>query len=124
MTTKTTVGRSKTPKPRMANTDGPHTLKYTMYTKNVLTPDEAELYELSNLAGVVMDVKVFKIVVDLLRLNVAPTAIERMLKSMTVQKRKPHLQGANDLSLSSSSVSGLSASKGRQISGIRKPTYR
>jgi hypothetical protein len=36
------------------------TLKYTLYSKNVLTPEETELYELSQLAGVVYDPEVFK----------------------------------------------------------------
>ena len=36
------------------------TLKYTLYSKNVLTSEETELYELSQLAGVVYDPEVFK----------------------------------------------------------------
>jgi hypothetical protein len=36
------------------------TLKYTLLSKNVLTLDEAELYELSQLAGVTLDPNVFK----------------------------------------------------------------
>ena len=39
-------------------------LKYTgsttIQSKSVLSPDEAELYELTHLAGVIMDPKVFK----------------------------------------------------------------
>ncbi len=36
------------------------TLKYTLYNKNSLTADEADLFELSQLAGVTFDAKVFK----------------------------------------------------------------
>ena len=35
-------------------------LKFTLLSKNVLTPDECELYELSQLAGVTLDPQVFK----------------------------------------------------------------
>ena len=35
-------------------------LSVTHLSKNILTTDEAELYELSNLAGIVFDPNVFK----------------------------------------------------------------
>ncbi len=38
-------------------TDG---LKYSFLNKNVLTPDETELFELASLAGVEMDASLFK----------------------------------------------------------------
>ncbi len=36
------------------------TLKYSIVNKKSLTPDEADLHELANLAGVPMDQTVFK----------------------------------------------------------------
>ncbi|KAK2183796.1 hypothetical protein NP493_289g03012 [Ridgeia piscesae] len=67
----------------MSHDSGRHQVyRYTVLSKNVLVGDESELYELATLAGVVVDPNVFKIIVDLLRMNVAPSAIERMLKSM------------------------------------------
>ncbi|XP_041347025.1 mitotic-spindle organizing protein 2A-like [Gigantopelta aegis] len=65
-------------------------LRFTLLSKNVLTPEETELYELSQLAGVTLDPDVFKILLDLLKLNVAPSALLQMLKSMTGSyKKKP-----------------------------------
>ncbi|XP_033729511.1 mitotic-spindle organizing protein 2-like [Pecten maximus] len=64
------------------------TMHFTLLSKNVLSPEEQELYELADLAGVVIDPAVFKIVLDLLKMNVAPTAVLQMLKSMCGQRRK------------------------------------
>ncbi|XP_060072733.1 mitotic-spindle organizing protein 2B-like [Ylistrum balloti] len=66
----------------------PTTMHFTLLSKNVLSPEEQELYELADLAGVVVDPSVFKIVLDLLKMNVAPTAVLQMLKSMCGQRRK------------------------------------
>ncbi|PVD32887.1 hypothetical protein C0Q70_08334 [Pomacea canaliculata] len=57
-------------------------LRFQIRSKNVLTQDEAELFELTQLAGITMDPSVFKIILDLLKLNVDPTAILHMLKLM------------------------------------------
>lgn len=103
----------------MAQLAKSQTLRYTLLSKNVLTADEAELYELSNLAGIVFDPNVFKIIIDLLRLNVAPTAIEGMLKNMLAQqKKRPNVDGAESAS-SSGSLSHVPVSKGRHPSGSR-----
>ncbi|XP_041423987.1 mitotic-spindle organizing protein 2B isoform X1 [Xenopus laevis] len=56
--------------------------KYVAKKKKVLNPEEAELYELTQAAGIVLDQEVFKILVDLLKMNVAPLAVFQMLKSM------------------------------------------
>ncbi|XP_069135205.1 mitotic-spindle organizing protein 2-like [Argopecten irradians] len=64
------------------------TMHFTMLSKNVLSAEEQELYEVADLAGVVVDPSVFKIVLDLLKMNVAPTAVLQMLKSMCGQRRK------------------------------------
>lgn len=80
-------------------------LSVTHVSKKVLTADETELYELSKLAGIEFDQDVFKIIVDLLRLNVAPTAIERMLKSMLNQNRTLSFESASHSRSSRSSQS-------------------
>ncbi|XP_069789519.1 mitotic-spindle organizing protein 2 isoform X2 [Narcine bancroftii] len=56
--------------------------KYTVKKKKILNAEELELYELTQAAGVVMDQEVFKIIVDLLKMNVAPLAVFQMLKAM------------------------------------------
>ncbi|XP_051888439.1 mitotic-spindle organizing protein 2 isoform X2 [Pristis pectinata] len=56
--------------------------KYAVKKKKVLNAEELELYELTQAAGVVMDQEVFKIIVDLLKMNVAPLAVFQMLKAM------------------------------------------
>ncbi|OWF40287.1 mitotic-spindle organizing protein 2B-like [Mizuhopecten yessoensis] len=65
-----------------------NTMHFTLLSQNVLSLEEEELYELADLAGVVIDPAVFKIVLDLLKMNVAPTAVLQMLKSMCGQRRK------------------------------------
>ncbi|XP_071179563.1 mitotic-spindle organizing protein 2B-like [Mytilus edulis] len=72
------------------------TLKYTLLSKNVLTLDEAELYELSQLAGITLDPNVFKIILDLLKMNVAPTAVLQMLMSMLGQQRRKPVLSAGE----------------------------
>lgn len=59
-----------------------HKVSRSMAGKSVLSADELELFELANLTGVTMNPTVFKITVDLLHMNVAPVAIERMLRTM------------------------------------------
>ncbi|ELT99008.1 hypothetical protein CAPTEDRAFT_208499 [Capitella teleta] len=64
------------------------TLRFSHLSRNVLTGDDEELYSLANLAGVTMDPQIFKIVIDLLRMNVAPMAVQGMLKNMTATSAK------------------------------------
>ncbi|KAM8962014.1 mitotic-spindle organizing protein 2B-like isoform 3-T3 [Pelodytes ibericus] len=61
--------------------------KYVSKKKKVLNSEEAELYELAQATGIVMDQEVFKILVDLLKMNVAPLAVFQMLKSMCAGHR-------------------------------------
>lgn len=61
--------------------------KYVTKKKKVLSAEEAELYELAQAAGIVLDQDVFKIIVDLLKMNVAPLAVFQMLKSMCAGHR-------------------------------------
>ncbi|KAK2143040.1 hypothetical protein NP493_4657g00003 [Ridgeia piscesae] len=84
----------------MSHDSGRHQVyRYTVLSKNVLVGDESELYELATLAGVVVDPNVFKIIVDLLRMNVAPSAIERMLKSMVSSVSSASSGGENLLAV-------------------------
>uniref|UniRef100_A0ABM5G9T3 Mitotic-spindle organizing protein 2A isoform X2 n=1 Tax=Pogona vitticeps TaxID=103695 RepID=A0ABM5G9T3_9SAUR len=55
--------------------------------RKFLTAEEAELFELAQAAGTGLDPEVFKILLDLLRMNVAPLAIFQMLRSMCAGQR-------------------------------------
>ncbi|XP_029778465.1 mitotic-spindle organizing protein 2B isoform X1 [Suricata suricatta] len=61
--------------------------KLALRRKKVLSAEEMELYELAQAAGGAIDPDVFKILVDLLKLNVAPLAVYQMLKSMCAGQR-------------------------------------
>ncbi|XP_033978771.1 mitotic-spindle organizing protein 2 isoform X2 [Trematomus bernacchii] len=61
--------------------------KYAIKKKKVLSVEEAELFELTQAAGVTMDQEVFKIIVDLLKMNVAPQAVFQTLKAMLAGQR-------------------------------------
>uniref|UniRef100_A0A4X1UUQ9 Mitotic-spindle organizing protein 2B n=1 Tax=Sus scrofa TaxID=9823 RepID=A0A4X1UUQ9_PIG len=61
--------------------------KLALRRKKVLSAEETELFELAQAAGGAMDPEVFKILVDLLKLNVAPLAVFQMLKSMCAGQR-------------------------------------
>lgn len=89
-----------------------HIVSRSVAAKNVLSADELELFELANLAGVTMHPKVFKIIVDLLHMNVAPVAIERMLRSMSSSRRAsvPVTSSLSQTSMSTThSVSSISS---------------
>ncbi|KAM7234651.1 hypothetical protein CapIbe_014809 [Capra ibex] len=61
--------------------------KLALRRKKVLSAEEMELFELAQAAGGAMDPDVFKILLDLLKLNVAPLAVFQMLKSMCAGQR-------------------------------------
>ncbi|XP_058512553.1 mitotic-spindle organizing protein 2B isoform X2 [Ochotona princeps] len=61
--------------------------KLALRRKKVLSAEEMELYELAQAAGAAIDPDVFKILVDLLNLNVAPLAVYQMLKAMCAGQR-------------------------------------
>ncbi|TSK72045.1 Mitotic-spindle organizing protein 2 [Bagarius yarrelli] len=56
--------------------------KFGVKKKKVLNAEEAELFELTQAAGISMDQDVFKVIVDLLKMNVAPLAVFQTLKAM------------------------------------------
>ncbi|KAF0038874.1 hypothetical protein F2P81_009358 [Scophthalmus maximus] len=61
--------------------------KYAMKKKKVLSAEETELFELTQAAGITVDQEVFKIIVDLLKMNVAPQAVFQTLKAMCAGQR-------------------------------------
>ncbi|XP_070372314.1 mitotic-spindle organizing protein 2B-like isoform X4 [Equus asinus] len=63
--------------------------KLALRRKKVLSAEEMELYELAQAAGGAMDPDVFKILLGLLKLNVAPLDVFQMLKSMCAGQRLP-----------------------------------
>ncbi|XP_005802509.1 mitotic-spindle organizing protein 2-like isoform X2 [Xiphophorus maculatus] len=56
--------------------------KYAIKKKKVLSAEESELFQLTQAAGITLDQEVFKIIVDLLKMNVAPQAVFQTLKAM------------------------------------------
>lgn len=61
--------------------------KYAIKKKKVLSAEETELFELTQAAGITVDQEVFKIIVDLLKMNVAPQAVFQTLKAMCAGQR-------------------------------------
>ncbi|KAK4821402.1 hypothetical protein QYF61_019303 [Mycteria americana] len=57
--------------------------------KQLLSAEEAELFELVQAAGSGLDPEVFRVLLDLLRMNVAPLAVFQVLKSMCAGQRLP-----------------------------------
>ncbi|BFZ19007.1 hypothetical protein BsWGS_22046 [Bradybaena similaris] len=66
----------------MSSNRQPEVIRAQLVSKAVLSPDETELYTLTQLAGFTVDQEVFKIILDLLKLNVTPVKIVQTLKSM------------------------------------------
>lgn len=61
--------------------------RYAIKKKKVLSAEDAELFELTQAAGITVDQEVFKIIVDLLKMNVAPQAVFQTLKAMCAGQR-------------------------------------
>uniref|UniRef100_A0A672KSZ4 Mitotic-spindle organizing protein 2-like n=1 Tax=Sinocyclocheilus grahami TaxID=75366 RepID=A0A672KSZ4_SINGR len=68
--------------PSLSVTVSGNVQKYSIKKKKVLNAEETELFELTQAAGIVMDQEVFKIILDLLKMNVAPLAVFQTLKTM------------------------------------------
>ncbi|XP_036444615.1 mitotic-spindle organizing protein 2 isoform X2 [Colossoma macropomum] len=77
--------------------------KYSIKKKKVLNAEEMELFELTQAAGIVIDQEVFKIIVDLLKMNVAPLAVFQTLKAMCAGQK------ISDTSLGDTSTASHSA---------------
>ncbi|XP_056288184.1 mitotic-spindle organizing protein 2 isoform X3 [Pseudoliparis swirei] len=79
--------------------------KYAIKKKKVLSAEEAELFELTQAAGVTVDQEVFKIIVDLLKMNVAPQAVFQTLKAMCAGQRVAEVGESSTVSHAASAVS-------------------
>ncbi|XP_072518543.1 mitotic-spindle organizing protein 2 isoform X3 [Salminus brasiliensis] len=90
--------------------------KYSMKKKKVLNAEEMELFELTQAAGIVMDQEVFKVIVDLLKMNVAPLAVFQTLKAMCVGQRISDTS-VGDTSTASHSAAAPSEPRVRSKSG-------
>lgn len=92
--------------------------KLALRRKKVLGAEEMELYELAQAAGAAIDPDVFKILVDLLNLNVAPLAVFQMLKSMCAgQRLASDPQDSVPISLSTSTSETRGRNRGGPILG-------
>ncbi|XP_061149079.1 mitotic-spindle organizing protein 2 isoform X2 [Syngnathus typhle] len=83
--------------------------KYAIKKKEILNPEESELYELSQAAGITVDQEVFKILVDLLKMNVAPQAVFQTLKAMCAGQRVAESCGGD--SVTASHGAGITTTK-------------
>ncbi|MBN3311800.1 MZT2 protein, partial [Atractosteus spatula] len=73
--------------PALVATVSGNVQKFAMKKKKVLSAEETDLFELAQAAGITVDQEVFKIIVDLLKMNVAPLAVFQMLKAMCAGQR-------------------------------------
>ncbi|XP_051777105.1 mitotic-spindle organizing protein 2 isoform X1 [Erpetoichthys calabaricus] len=85
--------------------------KHSIKKKKVLNTEENDLFELTQAAGIAMDQEVFKVVLDLLKMNVAPLAVFQMLKAMCAGQRVSDASSAE--SLPNAHQSGLPESRVR-----------
>ncbi|XP_039628185.1 mitotic-spindle organizing protein 2 isoform X2 [Polypterus senegalus] len=88
--------------------------KHSIKKKKVLNTEENDLFELTQAAGIAMDQEVFKVVLDLLKMNVAPLAVFQMLKAMCAGQRVSDASSAE--SLPNTHQSGLPESRVRSKS--------
>ncbi|KAL8177971.1 UNVERIFIED_CONTAM: hypothetical protein K2H54_024555 [Gekko kuhli] len=88
----------------------------TRSRRKLLTTEEAELFELAQAAGTSIDPEVFKILLDLLRMNVAPTAVFQMLRSMCAGQRLA-AEGAPEPARARSKDHGAACHRGEICSG-------
>ncbi|XP_045922038.1 mitotic-spindle organizing protein 2 isoform X2 [Micropterus dolomieu] len=79
--------------------------KYAIKKKKVLSAEETELFDLTQAAGITVDQEVFKIIVDLLKMNVAPQAVFQTLKAMCAGQRVVESSGGWDSSTASHTTS-------------------
>ncbi|KAM9337981.1 mitotic-spindle organizing protein 2 isoform 1-T1 [Symphorus nematophorus] len=79
--------------------------KYAIKKKKVLSAEETELFELTQAAGITVDQEVFKIIVDLLKMNVAPQAVFQTLKAMCAGQRVAESCGGVESSAASHTTS-------------------
>ncbi|XP_041816579.1 mitotic-spindle organizing protein 2 isoform X1 [Chelmon rostratus] len=78
--------------------------KYAIKKKKVLSAEETELFELTQAAGITVDQEVFKIIVDLLKMNVAPQAVFQTLKAMCAGQRVAESGGESSAASHTTSI--------------------
>ncbi|XP_067861697.1 mitotic-spindle organizing protein 2 isoform X3 [Heptranchias perlo] len=96
--------------------------KYAVKKKKILNAEELELYELTQAASIVVDQEVFKIIVDLLKMNVAPLAVFQMLKAMCAGHRIAEMSSAetpSTMTQSSLADSRVRNKSNTAISGVQ-----
>ncbi|XP_073727450.1 mitotic-spindle organizing protein 2 isoform X1 [Misgurnus anguillicaudatus] len=96
--------------PSLSVTVSGNVQKYNIKKKKVLNAEETELFELTQAAGIVMDQEVFKIIVDLLKMNVAPLAVFQTLKAMCAGQKVSETS-AGDTSTASHTTTAPSESR-------------
>ncbi|KAH3890885.1 mitotic-spindle organizing protein 2A-like [Dreissena polymorpha] len=89
-------------------------------SRNILTLEELELYELCQLAGINMEQATFKIILDLLKMNVSPQAVLQMLKTMCAGKMRAN-RGPEDGGVAHE-AENMPPPKQRQPPKIRQPS--
>ncbi|XP_016894258.1 mitotic-spindle organizing protein 2 isoform X2 [Cynoglossus semilaevis] len=99
------------------------THKYAIKKKKILTAEETELFELTQAAGITIDQEVFKIIVDLLKMNVAPQAVFQTLKAMCAGQRVADSCGGESVSVSVTAAPAETRDEESLVSGKSpKPT--
>ncbi|XP_028457558.1 mitotic-spindle organizing protein 2 isoform X1 [Perca flavescens] len=91
--------------------------KYAIKKKKVLSAEEAELFEVTQAAGITMDQEVFKIIVDLLKMNVAPQAVFQTLKAMCAGQRVADSCSGGETSSASHATSITTAPTDARVRG-------
>ncbi|XP_008299415.1 mitotic-spindle organizing protein 2 isoform X1 [Stegastes partitus] len=88
--------------------------KYAIKKKKVLSAEEMELFELTQAAGITVDQEVFKIIVDLLKMNVAPQAVFQTLKAMCAGQRVAESCGAESSAASHTTTMTTAPAEARE----------
>ncbi|KAM7368662.1 hypothetical protein PAMP_012975 [Pampus punctatissimus] len=88
--------------------------KYAIKKKKVLSAEESELFELTQAAGITVDQEVFKIIVDLLKMNVAPQAVFQTLKAMCAGQRVVESGGGESSTVSHTTSSTTAPTEARE----------
>ncbi|XP_054710449.1 mitotic-spindle organizing protein 2-like [Uloborus diversus] len=68
----------------------PQNTAFHSSVQSALSNRDIELYELACLSGVAIDPQVFRILLELLKMDISPTEIFRVLQSMAHQAFKPN----------------------------------
>ncbi|XP_019937207.1 mitotic-spindle organizing protein 2 isoform X3 [Paralichthys olivaceus] len=89
--------------------------KYAIKKKKVLSAEDTELFELTQAAGITVDQEVFKFIVDLLKMNVAPQAVFQTLKAMCAGQRVADSCGGESASAPSHSTITTAPTEARVV---------